>query len=146
VIRVETQATIARPVEDVARYVADIERMTEWTDMSASRRLTDGPLRDGSQAYAEVAMGPLKLGWTWQVDDLQPNGGYAFKTISRSALGMDGRMTLTPQGTNATTVDYLVEINTRGLLRILEPLLRGEMSRNEAGEVQRLKARLEAGA
>jgi hypothetical protein len=146
VIRVETQATIARPVEDVARYVADIERMTEWTDMSASRRLTDGPLRDGSQAYAEVAMGPLKLGWTWQVADLQPTGGYAFKTISRSALGMDGHLTLTPDGTNSTTVDYLVEINTRGLLRLLEPLLRGEMSRNEAGEVQRLKARLEAGA
>jgi carbon monoxide dehydrogenase subunit G len=145
-IRVESTATVARPVEDVARYVADVERMTEWTDMSVSRKLTDGPLRDGSQAYAEVALGPVKLGWTWQVDDLQQNGGYAFRTISRSSLGMDGRFTLTPRGTDSTTVDYLVEINTRGLLRLLEPLLRGEMSRNEAGEVQRLKARLEAGA
>ena len=41
-IRVETSATIDRPVEDVARYVADIERMTVETDMTASRRLTDG--------------------------------------------------------------------------------------------------------
>jgi uncharacterized membrane protein len=146
VIRVETHATIDRPVEEVARYLADIERMVEWTDMTASRRVTDGPTREGTRAYAEVAMGPLKLGWTWQVTDVDAHGGYGFKTISRSALGMDGHVRLTPQGSDSTTVDYKVEINTRGLLRILEPLLRGEMSRNEAGEVLRLKAQLEAGA
>ncbi len=59
-IRVETSTTIDRPVEVVARYVADIERMTEWTDMTASRRLTDGPTRAGTRAYAEVTMGPVK--------------------------------------------------------------------------------------
>lgn len=142
-IRVETSTTIERPVEDVAAYLADIERMTEWTDMTASRRLTDGPTREGTRAYAEVAMGPVKLGWTYQITDTQPTGGFGYKTVSKSALGMDGRVTLTPQGLNQTKVDYLVEIRTRGLLRLLEPLLRGEMSRNEAGEVTRLKARLE---
>jgi uncharacterized membrane protein len=143
VIRVETSATIDRPVEDVAAYLTDIERMTEWTDMTASRRLTDGPIREGSRAYAEVAMGPIKLGWTYQITDLQPHGGFGYKTVSNSALGMDGRVTLAPQGPSRTKVDYLVEIRTHGLLRLLEPLLRGEMSKNEAGEVTRLKARLE---
>jgi uncharacterized membrane protein len=143
VIRVETSATIDRPVEDVAAYVADIERMTEWTDMTASRRLTDGPIREGSRAYAEVAMGPVKLGWTYQITDMPPNGGFGYKTVSKSALGMDGRVALTPQGSNTTKIDYLVEIHTHGLLRLLEPLFRGEISRNEAGEVNRLKARLE---
>jgi hypothetical protein len=146
VIRIETQATVARPVEDVARYVADIERMTEWTDMSASRPLTDGPLREGTQAYAEVALGPLKLGWTWQVTGVDPNGGYTYRTISKSALGMDGWVKLSEQGPGKTNVDYHVDIHTHGPLRLLEPLLRGEVSRNEAGEVERLKARLEAGA
>jgi uncharacterized membrane protein len=143
VIRVETSATIERPVEDVAAYVADIERMTEWTDMTASRRLTDGPIREGSRAYAEVAMGPVKLGWTYQITDVPPNGGFGYKTVSKSALGMDGRVALTPQAPNSTKVDYLVEIHTHGLLRLLEPLFRGEISRNEAREVTRLKARLE---
>jgi uncharacterized membrane protein len=142
-IRVETSATIDRPVEDVAAYLADIERMPEWTDMTASRRLTDGPTREGTRAYAEVAMGPVKLGWTYQITDMPPTGGFGYKTVSKSALGMDGRVTLTPQGLNTTKVDYLVEIRLHGLLRLFEPLLRGEMSRNEAGEVTRLKARLE---
>jgi uncharacterized membrane protein len=146
VIRVETSATIDRPVEDVANYVADIEKMTEWTDMTASRRLTDGPTRDGTKAYAEVAVGPLKLGWTYEIQDVDPTGGFAFKTITRNALGMDGSVRLAPTGPAATKVDYHVDIHTRGVLRLLEPLLRGEMAANEAGELGRLKARLEGAA
>jgi uncharacterized membrane protein len=146
VIRVETSATIDRPVEDVANYVADIEKMTEWTDMTASRRLTDGPTRDGTKAYAEVAVGPLKLGWTYVIQDVDPTGGFAFKTITRNALGMDGSVRLAPTGPAATKVDYHVDIHTRGVLRLLEPLLRGEMAANEAGELGRLKARLEGAA
>lgn len=144
-IRVVTSATIDRPIEDVARYVTDIERMTEWTDMTASRRLTDGPTRDGTKAYAEVAMGPVKLGWTYEIQDVDSHGGFAFKTITRNAIGMDGSIRIAPATSETTTVDYRVDIETRGLLRVLEPLLRGEMAGKEAREVERLKARLEAG-
>lgn len=56
-IHVEGSVIINRPLEEVARYVADIDRQTEWTDMTASRKLTEGPPRTGTQAYAEVAMG-----------------------------------------------------------------------------------------
>ncbi len=144
-IRVHTRATIDRPLVDVASYVAEIERMTEWTDMTASRRLTDGPTKDGTRAYAEVALGPIKLGWTYEIQDLDASGGFAFKTVTRNALGMDGSIRLSPAGASATTVDYHVEILTRGLLRALEPILRSEMSKNEAGELQRLKVALETG-
>jgi uncharacterized membrane protein len=143
VIRIETSATIDRPIEDVAHYVADIERMTEWTDMTVSRRLTDGPIRAGSRAYAEVAMGPLKLGWTYEISRVEPTGGISFKTVSRSALGMDGDIRLTPLAPDTTRVDYQVEVHTRGILRLLEPLFRGEIARGETAEVGRLKAQLE---
>jgi carbon monoxide dehydrogenase subunit G len=145
VIRSETTTVINRPAAEIADYVADIERMTEWTDMSASRRLTDGPTGVGTRAYAEVALGPMKLGWTWEVTDFDPVRGYGYRTVSKSALGMDGRVTLTPQGPNATRVDYLVEVNTRGPMRLIEPLIRGEISRNEAAEVTRLKEQIEGG-
>jgi carbon monoxide dehydrogenase subunit G len=114
--------------------------------MTASRRLSDGPTRDGTKAYAEVAVGPLKLGWTYEIQDVDPTGGFAFKTITRNALGMDGSVRLAPTGPAATKVDYHVDIHTRGVLRLLEPLLRGEMAANEAGELGRLKARLEGAA
>ena len=57
-IRSETTVVIHRSAAEVVGYVADIERMTEWTDMTASRKLTDGPTGKGTQAYAEVALGP----------------------------------------------------------------------------------------
>ena len=145
-IRSETTVVIHRSAAEVVGYVADIERMTEWTDMTASRKLTDGPTGEGTRAYAEVALGPVKLGWTWEITDFDPVGGYGYRTVSKSALGMDGRIRLTPQGSDATRVDYLVEVKTRGLMRLLEPLLRGEISRNEANEATRLKDRLEGGA
>ena len=145
-IRSETTTVIHRPAAEIVGLVADIERMTEWTDMTASRRLTDGPTRAGTQAYAEVALGPMKLGWTWEVTDFDPVRGYGYRTVSKSALGMDGRVTVTPQGSDATRVDYLVEVKTRGLMRLMEPLIRGEISRNEATEVTRLKELIEGGA
>ena len=146
VIRSETTVVIRRPAAEIVSYVADIGRMTEWTDMSASRSLTDGPTREGTQAYAEVALGPMKLGWTGEVTDFDPVLGYGYRSISKSAIGMDGRVTVTPQGPDSARVDYLVEVNTRGLLRILEPLIRGEISRNEAAEATRLKEALEGSA
>ena len=54
-IRVDASATIDRPVEDVAHYLTDIERMTEWTDMTASRRLTEGPTGIGDAGPADGA-------------------------------------------------------------------------------------------
>jgi uncharacterized membrane protein len=146
VIRSETTTVIHRPAAEIVAYLADIEAMTEWTDMTASRKVTDGPTGEGTRAYAEVALGPMKLGWTWEITDFDPIRGYGYRTVSQSALGMDGRITLTPQGSDATRVDYLVEVRTRGLMRLLEPLVRGEISRNEAAEVTRLKERIEAGA
>ena len=81
--------------------------------------------------------GSGQLGWTYQIQDIDPNGGFAFKTITRNALGMDGSVRLTPTAPDKTKVDYTVQIQTRGLLRILEPLLRGEMAGNEARELVR---------
>lgn len=142
-IRVEHSVVINRPAEEVGRYIADIERQTEWTDMTVSRKLSEGPVRPGTQAYAQVAMGPVKIGWTWEVIDFDPGRGMSYRTISKSSLGMDGSLRLSPEGPMATRVDAIVEVRTRGLLRVLEPVLRGEIIRNEAGELDRLKAELE---
>jgi uncharacterized membrane protein len=135
-IRVERSVVINRPAEEISRYLADIGRQTEWTDMTVSRQLTDGPVSKGTQAYAEVAMGPVKLGWTWEVTSFDPVHGMSYRTVSKSALGMDGSFRLTPRGLDSTAVDAVVEVRTRGLLR-------GEIRRNEAGELDRLKQVLE---
>ncbi|MGH2456390.1 MAG: SRPBCC family protein, partial [Candidatus Limnocylindria bacterium] len=143
VIRVEAEVLINRPPEEVGRFLADIERQPEWTDMSAARKLTDGPVREGTRAYAELPLGPFKLGWTWEVTEFDPARVLSYRTISRSALSMDGSYRLESQGAGATKVAATVEIRTRGLLRLLEPLMRAEVTRNETAEVLRIKGVLE---
>lgn len=66
-----------------------------------------------------------------------------YRTVSRSAIGMDGSFRWSANGESATRLDAVVEVRTRGLLRLLEPLLRGEIARSEMREWERLKAVLE---
>jgi uncharacterized membrane protein len=84
VIRSETTTVIHRPAAEIVAYLADIEAMTEWTDMTASRKVTDGPTGEGTRAYAEVALGPMKLGWTWEITDFDPIRGYGYRTVSKA--------------------------------------------------------------
>ena len=78
--------------------------------------------------------------------EFDPIHGYAYRTFSKSALGMDGRVTVTPEGADSARVDYLIEVRPHGLLRLIEPLLRSEISRNEAAELTRMKEQLEGTA
>jgi uncharacterized membrane protein len=139
------EVVVDRPVDEVARFLADVRRHVEWTDMSASRKLTDGPLRAGTQVYAEVAMGPpVKLGWTYEITEWDPARVMSYRTVSRSAIGMDGSYRMQPESSTSTRVASSGEIRTRGLLRLLEPIMRAELARKENAELERLKELVEA--
>jgi hypothetical protein len=142
-IRVERSIVLDRPVEEVGRFLGDIERQTEWTDMTEAKRLTEGPTRVGTQAIGAVSMGPFKLRWTYEVTAYDPLRGVTFRTVSKSALSMDGDYRVSAEGSGATRIDAVVDIRSRGLLRLLEPLFAGEIRRNESAELDRLKVLLE---
>jgi hypothetical protein len=88
-------------------------------------------------------MGPFNLRWTYEVSDFDPRRRVTFRTVSKSALSMDGDYRVSAAGSDATRVDAVVDIRTRGPLRLLEPLFAGEVRRNESAELDRLKALLE---
>jgi uncharacterized membrane protein len=145
-IRTKVAVSVDRPIEDVWRYLGDVERHTEWTDMTISRRLDDGPLRVGSRVLGQVALGPFKPTWTYEVTELEPMRRFSYRTVEMGSLGMDGSIELAAEGPSRTRVENEVVVSTAGVLRLLEPLLRGEITRNEAAETMRLKEKLEAGA
>ena len=139
-----SEIVIDRPLDEVATFLADVERHVEWTDMSASRKLTEGQVRTGTKVYGEVAMGPMKLGWTYEITEFDPARVLSYRTVSRTAIGMDGSYRMQPESTTSTRIAASGEIRTRGVLRLLEPILRAELARKENGELRRLKELIEA--
>lgn len=139
-----SEIVVDRPLDEVASFLAEVERHVEWTDMSASRKLTEGPVRTGTQVYGEVAMGPMKFGWTYEITEFDPARVLSYRTVSRSAIGMDGSYQLQPESSTSTRIAASGEIRTRGVLRLLEPILRAELARKESGELRRLKELIEA--
>ena len=123
-----------------------------WTGFRDTVTVDGHPVRDRDaglqQLVADGSDGALEQAARIVAENARYNlgDGFAFRTITRNALGMDGSVRLTPTAPDKTKVDYHVEIQTRGLLRMLEPLLRSEMAGNEARELVRLKGRLEEGS
>jgi uncharacterized membrane protein len=144
VIPFASEIVVDRPLDEVASFLADVERHVEWTDMSASRKLTEGPVRTGTQVYGEVAMGPLKLGWTYEITEFDPARVLSYRTVSRNAIGIDGSYRIQPASSKSTRIAASGEIRTRGMLRLLEPIIRAELARKENGELGRLKELIEA--
>ena len=54
VVHIRKQIEVARPVDEVFRYVADFSNSSEWDPgIAESRALTDGPVRKGARRVAE---------------------------------------------------------------------------------------------
>jgi uncharacterized membrane protein len=110
------------------------------------RVLTEGPMRAGSRVQATMGSGPLKSSVTWELTAFDPARLVSYQAVSDGRLGIDGiyRLAELPDGRTQVTAGFTVR--THGILRVLEPLLRGEVKAGEAAELERMKVLLEAEA
>ena len=141
-ISYESTTTIARPAEEIFAMIVEPDRMGEWTSMSDGRWLSEG--RHGTESRAEATMhiGPFRRPFRWEVTDYQPNRRYAIRTLPGGPLDWTGVYELEPAGAD-TIVKSQGDVQPNGLLRLLEPMLRSELPKDEANELERLKAILE---
>jgi hypothetical protein len=80
---------------------------------------------------------------TFQVSEFEPNRRLGFKTVSKGALDWDAVYTFEPQGPSSTRLATSGQLRLNGLLKLLEPLMAGEVKAGEAKELVRLKGLLE---
>jgi hypothetical protein len=142
--RFSGEVVIDRPAVDIGSFLADFDRYPEWTDMGRTRRLTEGPVGPGTRAEGMMGSGPMRVAMTWEITRYDPGRILAYRTVSKGVLGMDGSYLLEPITPASTRVKAEGTVRTRGLLRLLEPLIKGEIRRGESRELERMKAILEA--
>jgi hypothetical protein len=143
-INYKSDIVINRPVEQVYKLVTDVARYDDWTDMSGTHLVQGDALRLGSQVATTINMGPMKPAMVFQVTDLEPNRRLGLKTISKGSMEWDSNFTLEAQGPAMTRLTSSGQLRFSGLLKLLEPLMAGEVKSGEAKELVRFKELVEA--
>jgi uncharacterized protein YndB with AHSA1/START domain len=141
VIRYSSTHTINRPPPVVFDALLDPARYGQWTEMQGTTWDGDGPVRVGTTGSFRMAGGPFAGALRMKVVALEPDRRFVvnvthakFDWVATTDLEADGA---------GTRMTYAGEIRFRGVQRLLEPFMKGEVARGEAKEVERLKALLE---
>jgi hypothetical protein len=142
-INYQSEVVVNRPVEQAFRLAADVTRLDDWTDMTGTHLVSGSELGAGAEIQSILKMGPLKQAMTFQVSEFEPNRRLGFKTVSKGALDWDAVYTFEPQGPSSTRLATSGQLRLNGLLKLLEPLMAGEVKAGEAKELVRLKGLLE---
>ena len=84
-----------------------------------------------------------KDGNSGEVTKCEPNREVAFAGLMANEIRVSGRRTVEPVG-EQTRFTYQATVELRGLYRLLEPLMAASLRKRFAGDLRRLKERLEA--
>jgi uncharacterized protein YndB with AHSA1/START domain len=143
-IRYSSEVTIDRPPRVVYEALLDPERYEQWTPMADMAFEDAGPRRVGQRGHFRMTEGPIKGRLEMEIVELDPDRRVSFR-VKHPNLDWLAVNTLRPEG-EGTRLTYAGELSFRGAMRLMEPFIRGEVQRGEAGEAMKLKELLEAEA
>ncbi len=143
-ITFETEQTIGRSADDVWAYAADILRHPEWMGVTDARIVQGTGSEVGARAIERIKMGPRTVDVEFTVAESIPARRLRWTVAGRSPLRGDVTLDLEALAAGQTRAVWSGSIGMNGLLRLLEPLMAGEVKSGEAAELRRLKANLEA--
>jgi uncharacterized protein YndB with AHSA1/START domain len=141
VILYKSAVTIARPPEVVFPYLVEPKLQATWSDVPM-RPLTDGPFGPGSQLEVTFGVGPLKAKVVLLITTVEPGRRMTWQT-SDGKIEWEGEYLLVPSG-DATELRQDGRLTFKGLWRLIEPLVGGEIKKGEVKELDKLKAVVEA--
>ena len=118
---IHQRVTIARPANDVFALLADPERIPGWRPDVLEARGDGAPLQVGSEFDEVINFGGRKA-QTFRVTMFEPNQTLEVAAIAGLGIRPTQRYELSDNASH-TTVEIHVTVRTRGLFRLLEPLL-----------------------
>jgi polyketide cyclase/dehydrase/lipid transport protein len=135
---------ISRRPEDVFTYVLDPLYYTEWDDSVVSAYREDrSPLTVGSKTTVLHRMGPWKVPTTEEVVEFNPPRQFTNRGVSGPLAGI-ARCTVEPlNGGRRSRLTIVLEIEARGLGKLLLPFARARARRAIPKQLKKLKERLD---
>lgn len=113
------------PLADTFAFIADFANAQVWDPGTlASTRIGDGPVGVGATYDLSVKMSGGAAPMTYTIETFEPDRRVVLRGEGERASARDDiRFEATPAG--GTRVDYTADIELKGWLRLLQPLLGG---------------------
>lgn len=143
-IKMEKAEILKCPVEKAFAYITDMNNLTQWeTGMSDIEILTQGEFGIGSKFSGKAKAMGMKMKWTAEVMEWEPNRKYA-ERINSGGMLIDVQLLFEPveEGTKLTMVR---EMQAGGLMKLLSPLLLSSARKQADESFSNLKNILETG-
>jgi carbon monoxide dehydrogenase subunit G len=140
----KSELIVNKPVAEVFSFVTDVTRYDDWTDMTGTHLVSGQGLKLGSQIETTLKLGPSKQTMTFEVWAFEPNRKLGWKTTSKGSLAWNAEFLFEPTSDGTTRVTSSGSIQLNGALRLIEPLMAGEVRSGEAKELVKFKELLES--
>ena len=139
---VEESVPIDRPVEVVFAFISDPATYPRWRgDVVAVEHVAPGPLARGSTFDQIIASFLGRQRFTFEVTGYEPNARLELRATSGPVRPIvTYSVESAGQGTRLTA---RIDVHTRGVLRLLEPLMPGGVKKRNSQDVSKLKQVLE---
>ena len=116
---------VPTPPEDTFAYVADFSTTSAWDPgISEARRIDDGPLREGSRFEVVSTFGGREIPVTYTITAFLPPERVVLEGIGERFRGVD-EIRFSPAEGGGTRVEYIADLQLRGLARVAEPFMHG---------------------
>lgn len=140
--KVTATIRIDRAIEDVYAYASTYSTWPEWRGgVSESEQLTDGPVGVGTRVRGGGKLLGRPMGIVVEVTAWEPGSRFAYRGAA-GPLRTHNVVTFesVPGGTQVLWTD---DVELRGIVGLLEPLMARMVRRGYEGDLGRLKALLE---
>lgn len=142
-IEVTSSVQIERSAADVYAFLVDMSNAPSWQSGAFEAKvLTEGPIRAGTRFSERFRMAGVQMTAVCEMTAVEPAQQLAYRSIQSRVISFEGSFTLEPED-GATRLTYRATSRLRGPLRLLEPLMRGEVAREAEAELQRIKKAVE---
>ena len=138
-----SELVIERPADAIWAYAADVTRHPEWMGVedAVAVRGTD---EVGAMGRETVHFGPRRYAAEFVVTASEPGRPIAWRVTGGMPMGGEVRLELEPLGPQHTRASWSGAFGLKGIWRIAEPFMAGEIRAGEAAELMRLKQALES--
>jgi uncharacterized protein YndB with AHSA1/START domain len=142
-VDVTTEIDIARPRNEVAAYVMDPNRATEWyRNIKKVEWKSEPPLQQGSRVAFVAQFLGRTIAYTYEIKELVPNESLVMST-SEGPFAMETTYSFTDSPAGGTSMKLRNRGRPSGFGKIAAPMMTTAMRRANTKDLERLKEILE---
>ena len=140
------EETIERPAQQVWEFATDIDHQSEWMGVTDARLVSGRATEVGARSLNTFKLGPREYEAEMEVSAAQAGRQIGWRVVRGAPFDGEFVLDLEPLGGDRTHAVWHGWLQTRGIWRLLEPIMAREVREGEARELRRLKQAVESGS